>query len=253
MMALFPGLSTADQIVRRAIDPLVRFAADTKCCVLLVRHLNKSGGGKSMYRGGGGIGILGACRTGLFIGAHPDDPERRILAMTKSNIGPLGPSLGFRVSVTPKRMGLGVYLKGSKHPTTGKVLKKENLAERELPEGPVVQWDGPTPITADEICSVKPELGPQSSRAVEWLQGLLSNGPVLANVIEAQAHERGIGYATVRIVKKKLGIESNIVVVDGQRRWEWKLPDKTNNAPLHSDSLVPPVDFDPLSLEALIN
>ena len=163
MMALFPKISTADQIIRRAIDPLVHFAADTQCCVLLVRHLNKSGGGKSMYRGGGSIGILGACRTGLLIGTHPDDPERRVLTMTKSNIGPLGPSLGFRVTVIPKRMGVGLYLKGSKHPSTGKVLKEETYAERELPEGPIIKWEGLTPITADEICSVKPDLGPQSS------------------------------------------------------------------------------------------
>ena len=142
-----------------------------------------------MYRGGGSIGILGACRTGLLIGAHPDDPERRVLTMTKSNIGPLGPSLSFRVTVRPKRMGVGLYLEGSKHPSTGEVLKKQTYAERELPEGPIINWEGTTPITADEICSVKPDMGPQSARAVEWLRALLANGPVPATVIESRASE----------------------------------------------------------------
>jgi hypothetical protein len=252
MMALFPNLSTADQIIRRAIDPLVRFAADTQCCVLLVRHLNKSGGGKSMYRGGGGIGILGACRTGLLIGTHPDDPERRVLTMTKSNLGTIGPSIGFRVTVIPKRMGMGFYPKGAQHPSTGKVLEKNTLAERELPEGPIIEWDGPTPITADDICSMKADLGPQSARAVEWLNGLLAGGPVPASVIEAQAHAQGLGYATVRAVKAKLGIESRRVLVEGQQRWEWMLPVKSNPSPPTLDPLVPEC-LDTLKTEALIN
>jgi putative DNA primase/helicase len=231
MMALFPKISTADQNIRRATDPLVRFAADTQCCVLLVRHLNKTGGGKSMYRGGGSIGILGACRTGLLIGAHPDDPERRVLTMTKSNIGPLAPSLGFRVSVNPKRMGIGFFPAGAQHPATGEVLKEHSYAKRELPDGPIIQWEGPTPITADEICTVKPDLGPQSARAAEWLEALLAKGPVPASAIEAQAQSLGIGYSTMRLVKAKLGIESNRVVVEGQPHWEWALPRATDDNP----------------------
>jgi hypothetical protein len=144
--------------------------------------------------------------------------------MTKSNIGPLGPSLSFRVTVRPKRMGVGVYLKGSKHPSTGQVLKKQTYAERELPEGPIINWEGTTPITADEICSVKPDLGPQSARAVEWLRALLANGPVPATVIETQAQVEGIGYTTVKAAKSRLGIESNRIVIDGVPRWEWAFP-----------------------------
>ena len=250
MMALFSKISTADQNIRRATDPLVRFAADTQCCVLLVRHLNKTGGGKSMYRGGGSIGILGACRTGLLIGTHPDDPERRVLTMTKSNIGPLAPSLGFRVSVIPKRMGLGFFPAGAKHPATGKVLTQNTYADRELPEGPIINWEGPTPITADEICSVKPDLGPQSARAVEWLRALLANGPIPATEVEAKAAAEGIGYTTVRAVKVKLGIESQRVLIDGQQRWEWVLPNDPNHSSPTSETEMDQY-FDKLAEEVL--
>jgi len=174
-----------------------------------------------------------------LLGTHPDDPDRRVLAMTKNNIAPLGPSLGFRIAAVPKRMGVGVYLKGGSHPSTGEVLTKDLVAERELPEGPMIHWEGPTPITADDICSAKPELGCQASRASEWLRALLSKGPVPATVVEAQAHVEGIGYTTVRYVKRKLGIESQRVVVDGQPRWDWVLPKK----PGHS-SPEPNVDLE---------
>ena len=36
--------------------------------VLFIRHLTKKGGRKSVYRGAGSIGILGAVRTGLLAG-----------------------------------------------------------------------------------------------------------------------------------------------------------------------------------------
>ena len=53
---------------------------------MLIRHLNKSGGGHAMYRGGGSIGIIGAARSAFLIARDPDDETgaRRIFAVTKS-------------------------------------------------------------------------------------------------------------------------------------------------------------------------
>jgi hypothetical protein len=225
MMALFPkAAASSDAVIRGAIDPLVRLAAESHCCVLLVRHLNKSASSRSMYRGGGSIGIVGACRTGLLVGPHPDDPERRVLSMTKSNMGPLGPSLGFRIVTAPARTGRRLLVPGEKHPETGEVIKKMMVDQRAIPEGPVIQWDGPTPITADDLCSAKPDFGGQSSRAAEWLKKLLANGPVPATVVEAKAQEERLAYRTVQFVKKCLNVESRLVVEQDQRRWEWSLP-----------------------------
>jgi hypothetical protein len=66
MMAFFPPDVSAnnDQSVRTALTPLAALAADTDACILLVRHLRKSGGASAIYRGSGSIGIMGAVRTG---------------------------------------------------------------------------------------------------------------------------------------------------------------------------------------------
>jgi hypothetical protein len=76
MMAFFPpeAWANSDQRIRRALAPLAGMAADTGCAVLLVRHLSKATGRNAVYRGSGSVGILGAARTGLLLGRHPDDP-----------------------------------------------------------------------------------------------------------------------------------------------------------------------------------
>ncbi len=100
MMAFFPPeVSTNnDQSIRMALTPLAGLAAETGTALLLVRHLNKGGGGKALYRGSGSIGIIGAIRTALFLAHDPNDPERRLFAMSKSNIGPLAATLAYRLA-----------------------------------------------------------------------------------------------------------------------------------------------------------
>src|SRR5262249_22936941 len=77
-----------DQDVRRALAPLAKMVERTGAAGLAVRHLNKGGasGGNPLYRGGGSIGIIGAARSGLLVARDPDDPERRVFAVTKSNL-----------------------------------------------------------------------------------------------------------------------------------------------------------------------
>ena len=86
-----------DQSVRRALTPLAVMASDTKCAVLCVRHLTKTGGSKAIYRGGASIGIVGAMRTALLLSPHPDDEKLIVLAATKTNVGVPGRSLGMRL------------------------------------------------------------------------------------------------------------------------------------------------------------
>ncbi len=55
--------SANDQSVRRVLGPLAGLAAEHDCAVLLIRHLTKWAGKQAIYRGGGAIGLLGACRS----------------------------------------------------------------------------------------------------------------------------------------------------------------------------------------------
>lgn len=227
MMALFPSCVAAnnDQLIREVLTPLVRMAAESCSCVLLVRHLNKSGAGRSLYRGSGSIGIVGTCRTALLAARHPDDPDRRVLAMTKSNYGPLGVSLGYRVRVEPERRVEWRVRAGEVHPHTGEVAAADTTYPRTLPAAPVVEWDGFCAANADDLCSAKPDHG-ASGRAAAWLRQLLANGPVAACTVESLAHCEGYGYRTVQKAKAKLQVESRRGKdADGAWRWEWALPE----------------------------
>jgi hypothetical protein len=114
------AVANSDQVMRVALAPLAALAARSGASVLLVRQLTKHGGRKALYRGGGSIGIIGAIRTALFLGRCPGEPDRRILAMTKSNIGPTAPALACRLAEEAGR--------------------------------PRLQWLGECDATADELC-----------------------------------------------------------------------------------------------------
>ena len=73
LMAFLSGDTNShkDQDVRRALAPLASVAQRTGAAVLIVRHLNKAGGGNTPYRGGGSLGIIGAARAGLVVAEDP--------------------------------------------------------------------------------------------------------------------------------------------------------------------------------------
>ncbi|GEE01124.1 hypothetical protein nbrc107696_15700 [Gordonia spumicola] len=101
LMAYLPGKvdSHKDQDIRRVLSALATMADETGCTVLLLRHLNKAKGGDPLYRGGGSIGIVGAARAGMLVAADPDDEtgKVRVLASTKSNLGPAPESLRYQL------------------------------------------------------------------------------------------------------------------------------------------------------------
>lgn len=89
--------SHRDQDVRQALGPLTRMAQELGVAVLIIRHLNKSGGNQSIYRGGGSIGIIGAARVALLVAKDPRDETKRVLAGIKNNLAPLPSSLSFHI------------------------------------------------------------------------------------------------------------------------------------------------------------
>ena len=101
LMAYLAGDVNAhrDQDVRRALHVLSAMADRTGCCVIVLRHLNKAGGGNALYRGGGSIGIIGAARAGFMCGTDPDDEtgQPRVLASVKSNLAAEPPALAYRL------------------------------------------------------------------------------------------------------------------------------------------------------------
>jgi hypothetical protein len=93
--------------------------------------------------------------------------------------------------------------------------------------GTGVVWDGPTPVTADDLCRDFGDAGASRS-AADWLTDLLANGPVPATEVETAAHKAGFGFTTIKAVKGKLKVDSKRVPDPaGGMRWVWLLPPAT--------------------------
>jgi hypothetical protein len=110
-----------DQDVRRALAPLKQMAERTGAAVVLVRHLNKTPGGNPLYRGGGSIGFIGAARSGMVVGRHPDDEELRVLAGQKSNLSLAPESLAYRIETADNGAARIVY-EGVSSQNAGSIL-----------------------------------------------------------------------------------------------------------------------------------
>ena len=227
MMAFFPpGVSAnSDQSIRTALRPLAALAVDTGACVLLVRHLRKTGGGISIYRGLGSIGIMGAVRTGLLLSRHPDDPDLRVLAQNKSNIGRLGPSLGFR------------------------------LTQRAQSGQTAVEWTGPVDVIADDLLGNGIPLRAGTlcrERAAEWLRAFLAEGKRRATEVSESARAAGIAERTLNRVKRKMGVKSDALNCAGKIEWWWRDPAAAGNAFRKAFALEPIGDPEPVyELEGL--
>ena len=96
LMAFLCGTdANKDQEIRRVLYKLSKIAEKYRCAAVCMRHLNKSGTGKAIYRGNSSIGVIGHARTGLLVAEDPDDDSKRILAVSKCNLGPRPQSLRF--------------------------------------------------------------------------------------------------------------------------------------------------------------
>ncbi len=203
------GSGNGNQNLRHTLTALKETAARTGCAIVVVRHLNKSGSTNPLYRGVGGIGIIGAARAGLLLTADPDDPDRRVLAVTKSNLSNPAPSLAFRLEDEP---GSGVAR---------------------------VVWEGESPWSATQLLQAQStENGDESLSAVHvartWLRETLANGPRPAREVRRDAAAHGIGYTSLTAARKAEGVTAHKErVAHGQ--WIWTLADTNSKESAPTD------------------
>lgn len=185
-----------DSDVRRALAPLADLAHRLGVAVVVVRHLNKSGRTAAIYRGGGSIGIIGAARVGLLLAEHPEQEDVRVLAPVKNNLAVFPPSL--------------------------------SLALEQAPDHDVarVEWLDTCDLTADELLQGSDQGRPDEKRqeARDFLEEILSDGPVRAQEVKDKADEKGIATMTLRRAKDALNIKKEKTEFQGP--WMWKLPDE---------------------------
>ena len=183
-----------DQDVRRALAALKDMAERTSVAVVLVRHLSKSQGVSAIYRGGGSIGIIGAARFGLLVAKDPDDPDRRLLAMTKTNLSTDAGTLAYRL---------------------------ESVDGTDVAR---VVWDGTSPLRADELVGPPQDEDERQERdhAVEFLRDALAGGPRPMKDVERDGRAAGLTPKQLRSAKSRSGVISRKSSVSGP--WVWEIP-----------------------------
>ena len=152
-----------------------------------MRHLNKNDGPHALYRGGGSIGFVAACRLAWIVGRDPRNDERLVLAQTKNNYAPMQPSLAYQLAK----------------------------------DGPRIDWQGPSLWVADELAVRQPKSA--RHRAREFLRQFLEAGPRTTREIWAATREHAFSKDTLRRAGKEMGYTPVRVDRDGQRLHYWLL------------------------------
>jgi RecA-family ATPase len=201
-------LTSVDQSVRQVMGPLAKLAQKHRCAVLMVRHLNKSPGLRASYRGGGSIGILGACRWAWLVAADPELPQRRVLAQVKNNLGADQPSL--------------VY----------EIVQGEN-------NGLTMAWQGTLKDSADDLLAGERKnlrTRRPRDRQMDLLIDFLKEKIRAYSEVQAFARTHAIAERTLHRIKKEAQIHSQRWAQDGMVRTYWLLPGQNppQGVPMHN-------------------
>jgi RecA-family ATPase len=185
--------------VRPVMAGLAELAADHKCAILVIRHLNKAGQGKALYRGMGSIDFSAAARSILLAGKDPEDQERFVLVHNKSSLGPKGEALTYEID------DKGLHITGI------------------------------TNVTAEDLLFRMKEMVQPVDQAVNFLRDQLATGPKSRNALGEAAALQGIKFRTLERAGKRLGIMCSPSGFGGP--WLWHL--STQQVLPASDTLPP--------------
>ena len=210
MAFLDPNVATAsDQSVRHALDPLNALAQKHRAVILLIRHLNKTARFHALYRGGGSIGLVGACRSGWLLVRDPHHPDRRVLAQVKNNLAAPQPSIAFTVAATG------------------------------------ITWLGPCPWTGDMLLAAAakaPRGLPPRDRARDFLAAALADGSRTSRELWQLAQKENLGARTLRRAKLDLNVRSVRLWADGRRLSYWLLPGQQLPASVPPEAAPPDLE-----------
>gem|GEM_PF-2013258 len=169
--------------VRAALAPLQELAMRRGIAVVVVSHLNKSGGqGRSVNAITGSIAFVAAARGAFLIEKDAEEPERRLFLEIKNNLSHAN--------------GLAFYIR-----------------DRVLPNGiraPYIEFQaGTVDMTADQAVSQTSSLkrgGSALDDAKEFIFQRLKNASVPAREMFSQAEDEGIASKTLRTARVELGV-----------------------------------------------
>jgi archaellum biogenesis ATPase FlaH len=179
-----------------AVEALAR---EFNCAILIIRHLNKSSGNVAIYRGIGSIAVSARIRSGLILGRHPDDPNVRAIAHSKSNYAKEGPTILFELSEEEDRKPSKVIWLGTTNEIDATSILSRPPADKGRPDG-------------------------ERDNAKEFLRNALANGPIRKSKLDQMAQARSITEITLRRAA------DDLAVIKGKegKHSVWALPERTN-------------------------
>jgi hypothetical protein len=174
-----------DARVRSVLGPLSKIAEEQKIAIVGICHLNKSQQKNILYKPGGSIAFVAAARSVILVCPYPNDGERRLFHLIKSNLVQDKFGLTFRIQ-------------------DGKVqfdTEEITLTQAELAEAIATKRESPA-----------------TDKAVEWLTDYFkkADSEVKSKTVEEDAKNAGFSkYAFNRactilsIKRKKVGNDEN--------------------------------------------
>jgi putative DNA primase/helicase len=199
--------------LRNALDPITATAEETGAANISVTHFNKAAKGVSaLNRVMGGAGFTAAPRAAFAVIRDAVDKSKRMFLPLKCNLMAEGKAYGMIFHIEEVDAG-------------------EDTDTHELIRAPRIVWDGETKMTADEAllatlttAKVDKGLSPSLVQAMEFLVGILADGPVLCSDVEHEAKEARITGHSLRKARETLGIVSTKLADEhGQGPWQWSL------------------------------
>ena len=181
-------MNSANQ-TREWMRRLGKIARQRSCAVLILSHLNKNSNAAPLNRIMGSMDFVGASRSVLMVGHDPDIPDQRAIVHMKSNVGPIGPSLGF--SILDGEFG----------------------------------WKGQSELDADRMCEpvATREARDRRDECAVWLREVLLPGPMAATTMEALCKEKGYSRRCYSDAKAIAGVKSERDDFGEKGSWQWRL------------------------------
>jgi len=189
--------------VRSVLEPLGEMAARLRVAIICNNHFSK-GGGSANSRVIGSVAFVNQARAAFIVTPDEDDDTRMLLIPSKMNIAPIRHGLAYRIE------GCLVEFEG-----------------REIPSSRIMFESTPITITADQALAAMESNGQartDKAEATDFLTDILSNGPMPAKQVKAEATEAGISAKSLRSAREALGIKPEKNGFGEQGGWVWTLP-----------------------------
>ena len=198
--------------VRPRFNYLIKTARERDCAIVIVDHMNKASQSKAIYRTPGTIDVVGAARSSLIIGRHPEEEDMRVMVQQKSNLAPTGHAITFSIG-------------------------EEGITFLEE-----------TKMTADELLSSLPgQIGRPAVKleeAISLLEEMLKDGQkIAASECMDALNKAGIKRGTIMQAKKQAGITSH----REDDKWVWSMPARNqefNNSLVRKSNDSSEIEFD---------